>query len=99
MAWLHTLIFVQLFGLQHYGDNKRHYGGVHGNFVVSGLPRKRFVELGDINIGVLAPITLYSPDSLCSGILNHPFSAIMTQVKLSNLLVTDCGEKRMNDKV
>ena len=99
MAWLHTLIFVQLFGLQHYGDNKRHYGGVQGNFVVSGLPRKRFVELGDINIGVLAPITLYSPDSLCSGILNQPFSAIMTQVMLSNLLVTDCGEKRMNDKV
>lgn len=95
MAWLHTLIFVQLFALQHYGD----YGGVQGNFVVPGLPRERFEELGDINIGVLAPITLYSTDSLCGGVLNHPFSVIMTQVKLSNLLVTDCGEKRMNDKV
>ncbi|XP_076458578.1 metabotropic glutamate receptor 6-like [Babylonia areolata] len=40
--------------------------GVLGGFIVPGLPAKKFVKLGDINIGVLVPMSRYDRVKRCS---------------------------------
>ncbi|KAK7506493.1 hypothetical protein BaRGS_00001968 [Batillaria attramentaria] len=45
--------------------------GVVGNFVVPGLPEKRFVKLGDINIGFLLPMSKRMDHKLCNGTLGY----------------------------
>ena len=82
-----------LFGLQHYGGYQRHYDGVQGNFVVPGLPQRQFVQLGDINIGVLATMSRYDTESLCSDVLNHQGSVRFTQVKPFDPVVREVVEK------
>ena len=55
MIWTGTSLLLLLLSVHHYEHNGLH--GVLGNFIIRGLPQKRYTQLADVNIGVLLPMT------------------------------------------
>ena len=61
------VLLIVLFSFQDvFRPNQRWTWEVSGRFIIPGLPEKRFVKLGDINIGMLVPMSRYDRRNRCS---------------------------------
>ena len=88
MTWPRASLFLLLLGTQHFVEIGLY--GVQGNVIVPGLPQKSYAQLGDVNIGVLLPMTEAGNDSqrYCNEDITFLRMALYAEV-ISSLFLCD----------